>query len=179
MNKYHVRVEFSHPEDFHPEANQGFRISRYALSQLTKNHLGHEVLEIESFNHLKNNPETLVSLSHTKDAAAAIIANHSDYQGIGIDIEWRTRKYRPGIEKYFLLESDDKELPLLDLWCAKEAAYKAYFPHYRGEKVLVIKDLIIKNSKFYIEGNVDALGDILFENTEDYILAIALLEKKK
>ncbi len=177
MNKYHARVEFSYPDDFHPEANQGFRLSRYALSNLTKLHLGREELDIESFNHLRHEPNTLVSLTHTKDIAAAIIANHQDYKGIGIDIEWKNRKFRPGIEKFFLLESDDKGIGLLPLWCAKEAAYKALSPHYHGEKVLVIKDITINNSKFYI--NNIAQGEIIFENGDDYFLAIALMEKRK
>lgn len=175
MNKYTIRVDFTCPEDFFPLEKQEFRLSRYALSCLSKELLGFEALEIVDHDHLKLSPKTKVSISHTKEAACCVLSGFDEVLGLGIDIESKQRKYRSGIEKFFKLAEDDQNLSLIELWCAKEAAYKAYFPHYNESKTLIIKDFTIKDSQFYAFGKL--LGRIDFKNTAEFILAIATLER--
>jgi phosphopantetheinyl transferase (holo-ACP synthase) len=136
------------PTDFLPEKRDDHRFSRKALKDLT----GLENLNITNHLHMEEDSSMKVSLSHTKGLACAAMTQDQDIVSIGVDIEWTDRKYRSGIEKYFLREEDDKALELIELWACKEAAYKALSPIYKGEKTLVIKDFVIMNDRILFEG---------------------------
>lgn len=180
MNNYFYAVDFTCPEDFYPSKKQEFRLSRFSLSNLTMTHLGSSQLEIEDFDHLSFNHDFKVSLSHTKDAGCAVISNSPTTLGIGIDIEDKNRKYRSGIEKFYILPNeDDKNLNKLQLWCAKEAAYKAYYYQYlqtHSTKPLVLKDFVIKDGQFFAFG--DLLGSIDFYEHDNYLVSVAVLKNK-
>lgn len=148
------------PTDFFPEKRADYRLSRKSLRDLT----GLECLEIVDHLHMKDDPTIKVSLSHTKDLGCAAISKDPKVASIGVDVEWSDRTYRSGIEKYFLLESDDKDLELIELWACKEAAYKAYSPLYKGQKTLVIKDFTIQDHKIIFQDEI--IGDIWVEKIE-------------
>lgn len=135
------------PTDFLPEKRDDHRLSRKALKELT----GLDNLSIVNHLHMAADTSMKVSLSHTKGLACAAMSQDPEVVSIGVDVEWSDRKYRSGIEKYFLRDEDDKSLELIELWACKEAAYKALSPIYKGDKTLVIKDFIIKERVIYLE----------------------------
>lgn len=174
--KFRLTTNSQLPNDFLPDEKETYRLSRFALKKLT----GLDNLHITNHQYMTEKPETAVSISHTKGLGAALICDYPGIDNIGIDIEWADRKYRPGVEKYFLLEEDDSQLSLLEVWCAKEAAYKALCPIYTGEKTLVIKDFTIRGGRFYgpdkSVGKIEIYHDTIEE--KKVVMAIALLETK-
>ena len=139
------------PPNFAPNHKLDFRLSRYALTRLTNT----DEYEIIDHLYLKNHPNLLVSISHTKGLGCAFICDRKEVKSIGIDIEWTSRLIKKGIEKFFLRDEDSKELNNLELWCIKEAAFKAHSPLYTGEKTLVLKDFIInKGSVFFMNKEI-------------------------
>ena len=139
--RYHI--EFSAPCHFLPEKKEEHRLSRYALKHL----VGDRAIEIENHLHLRNHPEIKVSVSHTKGAGAAIICEDVKIRSVGIDIEWSQRPVKEGIEKFYINERDD-QIDHMKLWMAKEAAFKAISPLYTGDKILVLKDIVINADSF-------------------------------
>nr|WP_244962840.1 4'-phosphopantetheinyl transferase superfamily protein [Cryobacterium roopkundense] len=75
------------------------------------------------------------SLTHTAGYRAAIVARASHFAGLGIDAE-PCRKVSPGVRNTFTSPSEQAHLARLPahlpvtlaLFCAKEAAFKAWFP---------------------------------------------------
>lgn len=164
-------VTTSCPSEFLPTHREDHRLSRFALAKLS----GCESLEIYNHHHLVEKPSTTVSLSHTKNLAVAAINDSPKARSIGIDIEWCDRECKPGIEKFFLREQDDKSLKLMELWGVKEAAYKAFYPLYEGNKTLVLKDFTIIGTKIYFNGLSIGNYEIKHESIEAkaYTLCLA------
>jgi 4'-phosphopantetheinyl transferase EntD len=111
----------------HEQHKLDFIRSRIALRDAL-NEAGLEVspqdLKLTNFSTLEKFPNLTISLSHTKTAAAALIADKSSYKSVGIDIELCGRKIKPEIIERISSPHDHDEDPL-KLWCAKEAAFKA------------------------------------------------------
>ncbi len=106
-----------------------------------------EKLKILNHHNLLNFSDTLVSISHTKKVAAALIADIKKYQSVGIDIEFLSRKMNPKIQKFFR-HNEDQEENSLKLWSKKEAAFKALHPLWKEEKTFVLKDIWVKGNDF-------------------------------
>ncbi len=104
-------------------------------------------LEVIDHGHLKTRPELIVSLSHTEDYGAAALAYQNQHRAIGIDIENKSRNIKDATKKLFVNDRDD-DASLLELWCKKEAAFKAIYPLYQGDKALVLKDIWIQDNRF-------------------------------
>ena len=174
-----VLIEFSThleiPDSFLSGSKKHSRAARYALSKLTKN-TGPEDLDIHNHQYLKSDKFTLVSLSHTKDLACAATATRDEIQSIGIDIELTHRAVKPGIEKFYRNSSDQIRDNLL-LWSLKEAAFKAISPLYKGEKVLVLKDIVIRDESSFICFEYEGLLNhkIININNGEYLVTIAAL----
>lgn len=86
------------------------------------------------------------SLSHTKGHAGAW-AGH--FLGMGLDIEARTRMIAGEIQER-MAHSDDIGLAPLELWCLKEAAYKA-LPKEIQERIW-LNSIAIRETSFYVMG---------------------------
>lgn len=182
-----IDLEFSTycevPDDFMPELKPYSRAARHALKKMLREQET-PCVNIVNHLHLKSNPNTLVSLSHTKDMTMAAISSSNDFKSIGVDIEDSKRIVKPGIEKFFVNDYDEilacqKDSYYLKVWCAKEAIFKAVSPLYQKEdnKVLVLKDIILNKDKtfkcFHFNGHYDlALKDI---NQKTYLIAVAAL----
>ncbi|MCP4194394.1 MAG: 4'-phosphopantetheinyl transferase superfamily protein [Planctomycetaceae bacterium] len=84
------------------------------------------------------------AISHSGEIACAAVANHLDHAGIGLDIELLTEKFDASIARLVCTPSEakwiasadsntDERVRLLQLFCAKECVYKAFFPLSRIE----------------------------------------------
>lgn len=147
----------------------------------------HEDLLIEKHHHLLHHPDLLVSLSHTRGAAAAILAPKSDeLLSVGIDVERADRTIKEGVlEKYD--HPDDHGLNPLELWCAKEAAFKAASFYWKKEKTFILKDISVTSTNITVGDNIlsttdftvrdTCLGTIEFSMAEGFLITTALIHK--
>lgn len=158
----------------HPKRQAGFLAARKALQMLVPQAKLPE-LKLNEFHFLSDYPERLFSLAHTKDLAIAVMADKKDFRSVGVDLEFLDREVKTGSEKYFINNQDEKNLSELELWCAKEAAFKA--ASFLYSKNLVLKDFWIKKEVFgHMENSGKTLGEIKFFRLENILVSVALLK---
>lgn len=129
----------------HPNRVQGFLLSRQALleamAEFGKN-LRIKDLDLEEFHQLKKEKDYTLSLSHSKDVGAALVVKKTDFRSVGIDIEDENR-----IVKDTILERvshpEDLNLRKIELWCLKEAAFKALMNSQNFDKPVEFSSIII------------------------------------
>lgn len=132
---------------------------------------------IENHLHLKSSPEIIASVTHTNSFAAAVVTDSQKISSVGIDIESRERQLKEGIKKFYILENDEIKDPL-ELWCIKEAAFKAISPLYKEEKRLVLKDITVKrDGTFLLNTERNLNGYYRVEEVEGHFLALAIILK--
>jgi phosphopantetheinyl transferase (holo-ACP synthase) len=159
--------------------NSGHYNSRMALKLLMESSHGAIVPSIDdltliNFINLKNYPEYMISLSHTKKVGAAIVGKISKFRGVGVDIEWKNRPIKNGATKYFQNEFDETMEPL-ELWVMKEAAFKALHSLKLTETEL-LKKIVINKNTFYPIAHPVVVGQIqLFIENELMIACAAIL----
>ncbi|MFY7992225.1 MAG: 4'-phosphopantetheinyl transferase family protein [Bacteriovoracaceae bacterium] len=121
-------VESVLPQETHPERAQSFLLSRLALKQALESVMGHvvplEKLTLTHHHQLRFYPDYFVSLSHTKEAAMAWVRTT---RGHGIDLERADRVLKDSILERIRHTDDNSALSPIELWCLKEAAFKALF----------------------------------------------------
>lgn len=111
----------------HPQRLQQFFFSRYQLlKHLESLHFNFKLtdLNLDSQFNLKVLKDP-ISLSHSADCCLSLIG-----QGkltVGVDIEFIHRNVNEKSVKFWKNENDCLELKPLELWCAKEACFKAIF----------------------------------------------------
>ena len=170
----------------HKRANQ-HAASREALHLILKNYFQEKIpankLRIVNHQNIENRPDLKASLSHTKDGwAVGLICNAPHVKGVGIDLEFQDRVIKNGAEKLYLNNHDEFQ-NLLDLWCKKEAAFKALSPlldHKILNKTFVLKDIVIKNNTFHLYNRDTVLGSFTTESVnikqQSFLLTAAYLE---
>lgn len=128
---------------------RNFYISRHAiLKALNREDLDINDLDIVNHSYLKRFPSILVSLSHTKDYAVALIHDNNSektkLKSIGVDFELSNREVKADVLKY-IGHIKDSEYSPLELWVIKEACFKALSPIYGTE---LMKEIWINNGEF-------------------------------
>ena len=167
------------------DSNDAFLNSRGALANILTAQ-GHKIdnlkndLELINYQNLILFPQYLTSISHTRGAGAAVLADKNDYLSLGIDIEWSTRQLKPESQKFFRNQDDKSTEDLLKLWTMKEAAFKALSPlGYPG--VLVLSKIIIQNDEFWTSEKKEVVGKIetfkLPTNNRELYISVAHVPK--
>ena len=93
-----------------------------------------------------------VSISHTKDAAVVLGAPNFAVEGIalasgvGVDLEYNNRKLSEAAFKRLIVDEREKKIVPLDLWCMKEAAYKAH-PNNQIQGLLLSDFVVFSDDK--------------------------------
>lgn len=91
------------------------------------------------------------SISHTDGAGIAVIGLADEFESLGVDIEPAARKISDGVIKKITLPAErvwvdelpsKRQIRALQLFCAKESIYKAYYPLCR--KRLTFKDAFVR-----------------------------------
>ncbi|MCK5883132.1 MAG: hypothetical protein KAG61_05545 [Bacteriovoracaceae bacterium] len=171
-----------------PSRGRDFYLSRTALKNCLVDlspdfdKIGLDDLAIENHQHLEKYPQIAVSLSHTKEYAAAIISDDPHVVSVGIDLELTTRPIKKGIIKYFDHNFDSAYSPL-ELWVIKEACFKAAWPIFQKEKAsaMVLKDLWVNQTEFGVFDIKHPVGRItlnyidLFD--EKFLVATAIIKE--
>lgn len=81
-------------------------------------------LKMEQYSGLKSFPQFTISLSHTKEAGAAVVADRQTFRSVGIDIEHEERLVKEAVIER-VSHPGDLVLRNIEIWCLKEAAFKA------------------------------------------------------
>jgi 4'-phosphopantetheinyl transferase EntD len=129
----------------HSDRKKGFLLSRDALKQ-GLNELGIDVvpsaLKLISYHQLSSHPELTISLSHTKECGAALIADRKVYRSIGVDVEHEERVVKDSIRAR-ISHKDDQSLRNIELWCLKEAVFKVLMNTDQFEKPMEFSSICI------------------------------------
>lgn len=158
----------------HPDRLLGFCLAREALRlcfSKEKIFLSISQLKIQNFKQILAHSEVILSLSHSKDAGAAVIANKKIYRAIGIDLERQTREVKDSIA---LRIANKNDLPLdkIKMWCVKEATFKALMNTGVFLKNIEFSDIEIKATTFtHSPSGISGEWDL--ENLMPFVLAKA------
>ncbi len=113
--------------EVHPRRRREWAFARFALARnLAKLGLAltPDNYRPEGYQRLTDFPVRF-SLSHTKSWVAALVSAQADAPGLGVDVEEKSRRLSPDVERRMFHSLDDSELSPLERWALKEAAYKA------------------------------------------------------
>jgi hypothetical protein len=147
-----------------------FLLSRYLLLQLFKDFKKNGARGGLSF-----------SLSHTMNVAlVAAMPNftssgHSLAAGLGVDLEHKDRKISDAAFARIVIEKNEKAILPLQLWCLKEAAFKAHPNNQTQNDGLLLSDFILQSNgqiKCQVTGQVFEYATLSEEN---YLLNFASL----
>jgi 4'-phosphopantetheinyl transferase EntD len=138
-------------EKVHPDRKHGFLLARQALLDAL-----HEAgenfpiskLQIENHNKIKESDSFTLSLSHTAEWGAAILATRDEYKSVGIDIEHEKRAVKDLIISR-IAHPEDERLRNIELWCLKEAAFKALMNSGYFDKPLEFSSIKIGDKKWF------------------------------
>lgn len=134
----------------HPHRVQGFLLAREALKEALKafgKDLSPSLLGLENYHQLKSFPEFTLSLSHSKELGAAILADRKDCLSVGIDIESELREVKDSIWTR-VSHPHDVSLRKIELWCLKEAAFKALMNTDKFPLPIEFSSIEIQNQGF-------------------------------
>lgn len=137
--------------EVHPGRQNEWALSRFALEQRLLELSGITALdkEFDGYQRLKDLPDWIFSLSHTKEWAGAWVLPSQHCAGLGLDLELKSRKISHEVFQR-MHHPDDMNLDLAVLWAVKEAAYKSL--------PVDIQDLIWLNSIKVKRGTFEVRG---------------------
>lgn len=111
----------------HSDRKNGFLLARQALQNCLAEvgvSLSPKGLNLRNFHQLENVEQFTISLSHTAECGAAMLADRKKFRAVGIDVEREDRLVKDTISER-IAHKDDANFRNIELWCLKEAALKA------------------------------------------------------
>jgi 4'-phosphopantetheinyl transferase EntD len=138
-------------EKVHEERKRGFLLARQALMFCLNDFgLGLEIpqLRFRNFHELQNLPQFTISLSHTKEAGAALVSLVTEHRALGIDIEHEERPVKQMIMER-ISHPEDLKLRNIELWCLKEAVFKTLMNTDQFPEPVAFASLKIENGKWF------------------------------
>lgn len=149
-NDWDLLVKLALGDDVHPHRQRGFILSRMALrdalSDVGESAIPQDLI-LEGYSKLKSFPSLTVSLSHTKDIGAALIADKQTYRSVGIDIEQEARLVKDLVAQR-IAHPKDLKLRNIEIWCLKEAVFKALMNSGEFEQTVKFSSIQIKERKW-------------------------------
>ncbi len=174
--EWEVLIFSSLPGDVHSDRKNGFLLSRQALIYALKDQ-GLEIsagaLQLVSYSQIRDLPQFTISLSHTKIAGVALVGDRKTYRSLGIDIEQEERIVKDSI-KNRISHPADKNLRNIELWCLKEAVFKALMNTGEFEKPLEFSSILIEDKK-WTHSPSGYEGEWIFESVTPFVMAKAFL----
>jgi hypothetical protein len=143
--QWEILVKDALGEALHPDRKLGFLLSREALKLCLKEQhydLAIGQLKLGKFHQLLSCPQFTISLSHTAGWGAALLADRNIFQGVGIDVEHEERVVKASI-MVRIAHPGDVRLRNIELWCLKEAVFKALMNTDKFQKPLDFSSLEI------------------------------------
>lgn len=169
-------IQKLYPNDIHKNLKQETLLSRQALL-LACEELGIK-LEIEDlilkgYSEIIKLPQYTISLSHTKNCGAAMVADKKSFLSVGIDIELSARVVGQNIHQR-IGHPEDLNLPSIEIWCLKEAAFKAMMNSGKFEKPQEFSSIKVSD-KCWSHSASGIEGEWELETSHEFIIARAFL----
>jgi 4'-phosphopantetheinyl transferase EntD len=143
-------IHFSLGENVHSGRKKGFCLAREAL-RLSLRKMGKDLqiseTILKNFHSTEKFPDITLSLSHTAQVGVALVAEKAKIRSLGIDVEPLERNVKPEILKR-ISNQNDLSLSAIEIWCLKEAAFKALMNTDQFSKNLEFSDIVIHGDKF-------------------------------
>lgn len=161
-------------ENVHPDRIRGFVLGREALRLCFSKFglpIGISELKIKNYNHLTNHSSVTFSLSHTHLIGVAILGEKQIYCGLGIDVELENRQVKDAVIER-ISNKNDLSLEKINLWCVKEAAFKALMNTGRFSRNIEFSDIAI-GSGVFSHSPSKLSGEWELENPKPFVVARA------
>ncbi|MBA2404062.1 MAG: 4'-phosphopantetheinyl transferase superfamily protein [Bdellovibrionales bacterium] len=164
-------------ENIHPKRIHGFCLSREALKLCFADRgidLKVTDLKLKNFGAVKNQNSLTISLSHTPEFGAALIADKRKIISVGIDIEPVQRIVKPSILER-ISHPEDLKLEPLATWSLKEATFKAIMN--TGKFLLPVEFSSIKiNHHSWLHADSNLAGEWKLEQEQGLMVALAWIK---
>lgn len=164
-------------DEVHSDRKKGFLLSRAALKNaLAELRINTQPLDLRltSFHQLEKFPELVISLSHTKELGAALVGERKNFRSIGLDIERDERVVKDMIRER-IAHPEDQNLRNIELWCLKEAAFKAIMNTRLFEKPIEFSSIKI-GEKIWSHSPSKLEGEWELEVVNSIVIAKAFLK---
>lgn len=164
-------------DDIHPKRAMGFCLARAALRKcLNEKSIQlpiHEII-LEGYGAVKGQSSLTISLSHTPEWGAAVVANANEILSVGIDIEPVQRIVKPMILER-ISHPQDLALPALSIWSLKEASFKALMNTGKFTQNVEFSDLKISENKWmHVLSQTE--GEWKLEEKQGLVVALAWIK---
>jgi phosphopantetheinyl transferase len=148
--EWELLTKLALPGDVHSDRKMGFLLSRQSLIECFKS-LGLEIsagaLLLVGHSQIRDLPQFTISLSHTKTAGAALVADSKSYRSVGIDIEQEERVVKDSIKER-ITHPQDENLRNIEIWCLKEATFKAMMNTGLFDKPVEFSSILISDKRW-------------------------------
>ena len=158
--------------------NSSYFLSRKSLTKLLNEVSNTEfdfiTLQLQNYNSISQATTQTFSVSHNNTDAFTAMGDKSSFLGLGVDIESKQRTIKEKSTKYFINDQDAPSLDLdtLQLWCIKEACFKALAN--AGTGITLLKEVVITGNQFhYINKKTDSNNRFTILPHSDFILVLA------
>jgi phosphopantetheinyl transferase (holo-ACP synthase) len=148
-------------EDVHPKRALGFCLAREALR------------ECLGFGQVTGVDAVQLSLSHSSDFGAAVVADASKIISVGIDLEPLSRVVKPLILAR-VSHPQDLDLSPLSIWALKEAIFKCLMNTHKFEQPLEFSSIRIGDQSWSQESGL--AGDWKLVQEQGQLVALAWIK---
>ncbi|HXH30601.1 MAG TPA: 4'-phosphopantetheinyl transferase superfamily protein [Bacteriovoracaceae bacterium] len=173
---WEVLLKNTFDQEIHPHRKQGFLLSREAL-RIALESQGHTptISDLNVLQHrsLARFTDLTLSLSHTPLVGAAVIADKGTHPAVGIDVEARSRRVKDTIIERISHPRDEK-FTGLELWCLKEATFKALMNTGRFERPVEFSSLEIRKDD-WLHSPSGTTGRWELRPSTEYVVGLAYL----
>ena len=167
-------------DSVHPERKKSFLLSRIALQNCLKEQglcLNPSELVLNNHHEITCAKQFTLSLSHSKNIGAALVADRVSYRSVGIDVELKERIVKDSVcEK--IANPKDCALRNIDLWCLKEAAFKTLMNTGLFDLPLTFSSITIAQDH-WVHMPSKLFGQWELEIVRPFVVARAFLRNEK
>lgn len=161
-------------EDVHPKRALGFCLAREALRECLKElniQLGVKDLVLKGFGQVEGMDSLQVSLSHSSEFGAAVVADASKIVSVGIDLEPLSRVVKPLILAR-VSHPQDLDLSPLSIWALKEAIFKCLMNTHKFEHPIEFSSIRI-GDQTWLQEMSGITGEWKLEQEQGQLVALA------
>lgn len=161
----------------HSDRKQGFLLARQALQNCLAEVgvcVSPKGLNLRNFHLLENVEHFTISLSHTVECGAAILADRKNFRSVGIDLEREDRVVKDSIRQR-IAHKDDAKFRSIELWCLKEAVFKALMNTEEFEKPIEFSSICIGKDS-WSHSSSGLKGKWEMEMIKPFVVARAFLQ---
>lgn len=176
--EWDLLIKLTLGDEVHSGRKKGFVLAREALKNCLKDsgrNVSPAQLKLKNYSTLQDFPDLTLSLSDSRDCGAAMIAKRQDFRSVGIDIEHEERQVKENILARVSHPDDQRTLRKIELWCLKEAVFKALMNSGCFEKPVEFSSIRIGDkSWFHAPSGLHGTWEI--DLSDGIVIARAFLE---